>query len=90
MIDSDEKLWDRILRQLRSQIDPDEYRRWFSETSQASDSGDIVTVWVSSQPIVRHISLNYQALIDRALRDLDRRNTEVRFLATGYADDDEE
>jgi chromosomal replication initiation ATPase DnaA len=85
---SDGKLWDLVLDRLREDLEAEEFRRWFSDTSQASDAGDQVTVWVSSQPVVRHITLHYQRLIDRALADLDRPDVDIRFVAAGH--DEEE
>jgi len=41
-------VWGQILEKLRAVVDPDEYRRWLSASSQASDSGDQLTIWVHS------------------------------------------
>jgi hypothetical protein len=87
---SDQNLWDCILERLRDRLDADEFRRWFSETSQASDSGDQLTVWVASAAIIRHISVHHQHLLDAALDELGRRSTEIRFVATGYGEDEDE
>ena len=38
----------------------------------------------------RHISVNYLDRIHRALEEMDRRNVNVRFVATGYEDDEDE
>lgn len=86
----DRKLWDQILDQLRSDLIPDELRRWFGDSMQAGDTGDQVTVWVPSEPVRRHILTHYQDMIDRALEDLGRQNVEIRFVATGVADDEDE
>jgi chromosomal replication initiation ATPase DnaA len=86
----DNKVWEAILGRLREALEPEDYRRWFSDTSQASDSGDVVGVWVTSETVRRHIMLHYQHLIAHALAALGRRDVEVRFIATGYTDDDEE
>jgi chromosomal replication initiation ATPase DnaA len=74
---------------LRNDLIPDELRRWFGESTQAGDTGDQVTVWVPSEPVRRHILTHYQDLIYRALEYLDRQNVEIRFVATG-ADEDED
>lgn len=86
----DTKLWDAVLAQLRDVLTPDEFRRWFGESMQASDSGDQVTVWVPSEAVRRHIFSHYQHLIDGALAHLDRENLEIRFVATGTGDEDED
>ncbi len=82
--------WGQILVRLRSTIDPDEYRRWFSASSQASDSGDQLTIWVTTSAEARHISVNYLDRIYRALEEMDRVNVTVRFVATGYDEDEDE
>ena len=41
-----ENVWALVLNRLRVTVDPDEYRRWLAGSSQASDSGDLITVWV--------------------------------------------
>ena len=85
-----ENTWLLILERLRTAIDPDEYRRWFSASAQASDSGDQLSVWVPSAADGRHISVHYLDLIGRELERLGRRGVSVRFVATGYGEDDED
>ena len=87
---SSENAWGAILERLRASIDPDEFRRWFSMSSQASDSGDQITVWVPASSDARHISVHYLDRIHRELRRMDRRNVNIRFVATGYDDDEDE
>jgi hypothetical protein len=82
-------LWDQLLGHLREVLDPEEYRRWFGPTSYASDSGDLVTVWVPSESIRRHIASHYGVLIDRTLRRL-RPHSSIRFVVTGGGDDEDE
>jgi len=83
-------VWGQILEKLRAAIDPDEYRRWLSASSQASDSGDQITIWVPSSTDARHISVHYLDRIYRALEEMDRVNVTVRFVATGYEEDEDE
>jgi chromosomal replication initiation ATPase DnaA len=86
----DRKLWDQILDKLGRDLIPDELRRWFGESMQAADSGDQVTIWVPSEPVRRHILTHYQDLIDGALEDLGRQDVEIRFVATGVGEDEDE
>ena len=83
-------LWEGVLNQLRAELDPEEFRRWFSGTVYASDSGDQITVWVHSEPDRRHIVLHYQAHLGRALAALDRAYTDIRFVVAGYGDEDDD
>lgn len=85
-----ENVWTTILERLKGTIDGEEFRRWFSSSAQASDSGDQITVWVPAQTDVRHIQVNYLDRIYRELEQLERTNVTVRFVATGYEDDEDE
>lgn len=87
---SDRKLWDLVVERLQPAIMPDELRRWFGESIQAGDSGDQVTVWVPSETVRRHILTHYQELIDSALTALGRRDVDIRFVATGVGEDEDE
>ncbi len=64
---SEANIWATILDRLRGDIDPEEFRRWFSNSSYASDSGDQISVWVSSAAEGRHILQNYADRIQREL-----------------------
>ena len=86
---SEGNIWANVLDELREQLDADEFRRWFSASSYASDSGDQISVWVPSAADVRHLSQNYTDRIERTLASLGRYDTAVRFIATGYTGDDE-
>jgi len=85
---SDRTYWDQILNELRVALMPEEFRRWFGDSAQASDSGDQVTVWVPSETVRRHIRTHYQDLLERALANLGR-HVEIRFVATGVGEDEE-
>jgi chromosomal replication initiation ATPase DnaA len=87
---ADPTFWDEVLDELRQDLHPEEFRRWFGESMQASDSGDQVTVWVPSEIVRRHIASHYQDLIDRALTALDREDVDIRFLATGVGEDEDD
>jgi chromosomal replication initiation ATPase DnaA len=85
-----ESVWAVVLERLRTTIDPDEYRRWFSTSTQASDSGDQITIWVPAIADARHISLHYLDRIYRELEAVERYNVNVRFVPTGYDDEEDE
>lgn len=89
MSSDDTNLWQRVLRRIQTEVDPEEFRRWFAPTSYASDSGDLITVWVPTEAIHRHISTHYSGKIDRTVRSL-RPHCSVRFVVTGVGDEDEE
>jgi chromosomal replication initiation ATPase DnaA len=85
-----ENIWSAVLEHLRATIDPDEYRRWFLGTSQASDSGDQISIWVPSSNEGRYISTHYLDRINREVERLNRPNVMVRFVAAGYDEDEDE
>jgi chromosomal replication initiation ATPase DnaA len=83
-------LWDEVLEQLRGEVAGEDYRRWFSATSYASDAGDLLSVWVPSQGVGRLLETQYTDAIRRALEALGRAGTSVRFVVAGYDDEDED
>ena len=86
----DDNVWSEILTRLRATIEPDEFRRWFSASAQASDSGDHLTIWVPNYVEARHINLHYIDRIYRELASMGRFNVLVRFVPTGYEDEEDE
>ena len=86
---SDANIWAQLLERIKNDIDPEEFRRWFSTSSYASDSGDVITVWVPSAADGRQITQNHMERLRRELARLGRSDTLIRFIATGYDDDDE-
>jgi chromosomal replication initiation ATPase DnaA len=96
MSDPDESLapeinfWDQLMERLSEGLPAEEFRRWFSTCSYASDSGDQVTVWVASEPVRRHIMTHYLDRLDREKGDLGRPETHIRFLVAGYGEEDED
>lgn len=89
MTGPDANLWHQILERLREEIEPEEFRRWLSPTSYASDSGDLITVWVLTEADRRYLSTHYTAKIERTLRKL-RPHSAIRFVVAGTADEEEE
>lgn len=84
--------WERLLAQVRSEMDAEDFRRWFASTSYAGDSGDQITVWIGSESHRRHIETHYRDELDRALEAIQRPDTQIRFVVAGFGDeeDDEE
>ncbi len=81
--------WQRVLAQLRLEIDEEDFRRWFSSTSYAGDSGEQIVVWIGAESLRRHIEVHFRDTIERALVALDRRNTSIRFVVVGFGEDDD-
>jgi chromosomal replication initiation ATPase DnaA len=87
---SEGNIWSAILDRLKLEIDEEEFRRWFSTSSYASDSGDQITVWVPTAVEGRQIDQYYLDRLNRNLASFGRTNTTVRFVATGYADEEDD
>jgi len=73
--------WERVLAEIQRELDSEDFRRWFSSSSYAGDSGDQITVWIET---------HYQDTLDRALVALNRTNTLIRFVVAGFGDEDDE
>jgi chromosomal replication initiation ATPase DnaA len=82
--------WDDVLERLREAVGEEDFRRWFSATAYASDSGSQINVWVPSEGIRRLLETQYYDEIRRALAALDRSDTGVRFVVAGFGEDDED
>src|SRR5687767_7371268 len=87
---SDLNPWERLLLQVRTEVDAEDFRRWFASTSYASDSGDQITVWIGSESHRRHIETHYRDELDRALEAIARPDTQIRFVVAGFGDEDED
>ena len=89
MSGSDGNLWNQILERLRDEVEPEDFRRWLSPTTYASDSGDLITVWVPTEATRRYLSTHYAAQIERMLRAM-RPHSAIRFVVTGTSDEEDE
>ena len=87
---SEGNIWNEIVERLKPELDPDEYRRWFIPSSYASDSGDIISVWIRSVADGRQIEQVYGDRLRRELVALGRPHTHFRFIATGYSDEEDD
>jgi chromosomal replication initiation ATPase DnaA len=85
----DRNPWEQVLHHLRRVLSEEDYRRWFLETSYASDSGDQITVWVTTETARRYIGVHFADVIDQALLALDREHTQIRFVVSGTSEDEE-
>lgn len=83
-------VWQHILADLQAAVDPEDFQRWFATTAYASDSGDQITVWVSSESIKRHVEAHYRYALTQALARLDRHGTTIRFVVAGFGDEDDD
>jgi chromosomal replication initiation ATPase DnaA len=82
-------LWEQILTALRVHVAEEDFRRWFSATTYASDSGDQLTVWVPTEAIRRHIAVHYELMIEREMARLERAGTNLRLVVTGAEEEDD-
>jgi hypothetical protein len=85
----DRNAWALILERLQNDLGAEDYRRWFLGTGYASDSGDQVAVWVPSYAHRAHILLHFHETIALAAAGVGRPGLQIRFLVTGYDEDEE-
>ena len=83
-------IWTEVIERLRARVDGEDLRRWFGGTAYASDSGDLITVWVPTEVVRRHLSNIYAEDIARALATLGRADTRIRFVVGGLGEDEDE
>jgi chromosomal replication initiation ATPase DnaA len=81
--------WSELLENLRHEVAEEDFRRWFSATAYASDSGDHLTVWVPAVGIRRMLETHYYDTIVRTLARMGRPHTTVRFVVAGYDEDED-
>lgn len=87
---SDLNAWELVLQRVRLEMEPEDFRRWFSSTSYAGDSGDQINVWIGSEALRRHIETHFRDEIERALTAIKRPDTIIRFIVAGFGDDEDE
>jgi chromosomal replication initiation ATPase DnaA len=87
---SDLNVWQQLLAQLQVTVEPEDFRRWFGATAYAGDSGDQISIWVPSEAVRRHIELHFQDSLRRALAAVDREGTPLRFVVSGFGDEDDD
>jgi len=87
---STDDVWTELLERLRPELDPDDFRRWFSSSGYASDSGDLITVWVGTESERRHIALHFLERLHRELAALGRPGTQIRLVVSGNDEEEAE
>jgi chromosomal replication initiation ATPase DnaA len=86
----DPTVWDDVLDYMRDRVPAEDFRRWFGDTNYASDAGDQITVWVTTEAIRRYLMHHFAEEIQEALDAIGRGDTQVRFVVTGVGDEDED
>ena len=86
---SDLNAWDQLLARVSERVGGDENPRSLASCSYASDSGDQIVVWVPSEPNRRHLEMHYLDMLEHELRALGRPGTRLRFVVSGYGDEDD-
>ena len=86
---TDLNIWNAVLERIRARVVEEDFHRWFGATAYASDSGDLITVWVLTEAIRRHILSHFEDEIERALAAIGRAGTHVRLVVSGDDEDEE-
>jgi chromosomal replication initiation ATPase DnaA len=87
----DQNPWALILAHLAPEIGAEDFRRWFSVTEYATDSGDQLSIWVPSHAHRSHLMVHYHDAILRAAAAVGRGDVlQVRYLVAGDEEDEED
>jgi chromosomal replication initiation ATPase DnaA len=87
---TDLNIWNVVLGRIRTRVVEEDFRRWFGATAYASDSGDLITVWVPTEAVRRHILNHFENEIERALAAVGRPSAHVRLVVSGEDEDEDE
>jgi chromosomal replication initiation ATPase DnaA len=87
---TDFNIWNAVLERVRAHVSAEDFRHWFGATDYASDSGDLITVWVPTEAIRRHILNHFENEIERALAAVGRAGAHIRLVVSGSEDEDED
>jgi chromosomal replication initiator protein len=72
--------WDRVLGRIEAKVNAHSFRTWFKPTQFLSEDGVSLAIRVPNTWFAEWLRTNYLALIQEALRDLDRPGLDIRFL----------
>jgi chromosomal replication initiation ATPase DnaA len=82
--------WDLVVEIVRRSVPDEDFRRWFSGASYASDTRDQISVWVPTEAARQQLDHYYQKQLRQALEEIGRRGTRLRFLVAGLAEDEDD
>jgi len=78
-------IWDRILGNLETKINPQSFTTWFRPTTLARDEGKRIFVSVPSALFANWLTKNYMTLINETATDLERPEAEIAFIYDAHA-----
>ncbi len=77
----DRNIWDHILSRVETKVNRHTFYSWFKPASLASDDGTTITVRVPSSLVRNWLKRNYTSVIEEALVEVGRRDSQVNFVA---------
>ncbi len=74
-----ESLWNRLRRQLETELDPEEFSTWIQPLKVGSEAGDRLVLVAPDPRFLRTLESSYRPTVDRAIADLSGPAVEVLF-----------
>ncbi|MDX1643969.1 MAG: chromosomal replication initiator protein DnaA [Thermoanaerobaculia bacterium] len=74
-----QSLWSELQRQLKDEMDPEEFSTWFRPLKVASESSERLILLAPNQRFRDTLEESYRPMVDRAIADLEKPSVEVLF-----------
>lgn len=78
-------IWDQVLARVESKVNRHSYFTWFKPTAFVGDDGRVITVRVPNPLFKDWLTKHYAVVLEEALREADRSDTTLNFLAADEA-----
>jgi chromosomal replication initiator protein len=72
-------IWDQVLARVETKVNRHSFHTWFKPTGFVHDAGSAVTVRVPSAMFRNWLTKHYAAVLEEALREVDRGGTRIEF-----------
>jgi chromosomal replication initiator protein len=79
-------IWDDILARIQAKVNRHSFYTWFKPTAFIAEDGDVLTVRVPNSLFKDWITKHYSGVIGEALREVQREDVVVNFLASPLAE----
>ena len=74
-------IWDQVLTRIETKVNRHSFYTWFKPTSLVSDDGGVLRVRIPNPLFKDWLTKHYSAVLDEALREVQRSGCEVSFVS---------